>query len=192
MVPGDDGGGGDCGGGFAPGYLQHLRHRVALGFFWAALALLMASMALVVLAGNAIAFLVAWEVMALSSFALVASDHEQHTVRSAALVYLGATRVGTAFLMAGFLWAHQLCRELGVCALGALRGGGAGAGGADLPGAGGEGGLLAVPPLAADRAPGGAGARVGADERGDDQDRDLRHGAAAGARGRWTRRPSVR
>jgi hydrogenase-4 component B len=94
---------------FSPGYLEHLRHRVALGVFWAALALLMASMSLVVLAGNAIAFLVAWEVMALSSFALVATDHEQHAVRSAALVYLGATRVGTAFLMAGFLWAHQLC-----------------------------------------------------------------------------------
>src|SRR5690349_10995641 len=29
---------------FSPGYLHHLRHRVALGFLWAALALLMASM----------------------------------------------------------------------------------------------------------------------------------------------------
>ena len=46
--------------------------------------------------------------MALSSFALVAADHEQHSVRHAALVYLGATRAGTAFLMGGFLWAHLL------------------------------------------------------------------------------------
>src|SRR5205814_2178786 len=57
---------------FSPGYLHHLRSRVALGFLWAALSVLLASMALVVLAGNAIAFLVAWEVMALSSFTLVA------------------------------------------------------------------------------------------------------------------------
>src|SRR5438128_2502988 len=93
---------------FSPGYLHHLRHRVTLGFVWAALALLMASMSVVVLAANALVFLVAWELMAVSSFALVAADHEQHSVRHAALIYLGATRVGTAFLMAGFLWVHQL------------------------------------------------------------------------------------
>jgi hydrogenase-4 component B len=96
---------------FSPGYLHHLRHRVALGLVWSALALLMLSMSLVVLSANALAFLVAWELMALSSFALVASDHEQHSVQRAALVYLGATRVGTAFLMAGFIWAHQLTQS---------------------------------------------------------------------------------
>ncbi len=93
---------------FSPGYLHHLRKRVALGFVWSALALLMISMSMVVLSANALVFLVAWELMALSSFALVASDHEQHSVQRAALVYLGATRTGTAFLMAGFLWAHHL------------------------------------------------------------------------------------
>jgi hydrogenase-4 component B len=93
---------------FSPGYLHHLRHRVALGFVWAALALLMVSMSMVVLAANALVFMVAWELMAVSSFTLVAADHEQHSVRHAALIYLGATRVGTAFLMAGFLWAYQL------------------------------------------------------------------------------------
>ncbi|MHB1189837.1 MAG: proton-conducting transporter transmembrane domain-containing protein [Armatimonadota bacterium] len=93
---------------FSPGYLHHLRNRVALGFVWSALALLLASMSLVVLSANALVFMVAWELMALSSFALVASDHEQHSVQRAALVYLGATRAGTAFLMAGFLWAHHL------------------------------------------------------------------------------------
>jgi hydrogenase-4 component B len=93
---------------FSPGYLHHLRGRVALGYVWAALAVLLASMSVVVLAANAVTFLVAWEVMALSSFALVAADHQQRSVRQAALVYLGATRVGTAFLMGGFLWTHYL------------------------------------------------------------------------------------
>lgn len=93
---------------FTPGYLDHLRARVRLGFVWSALALLLASMAGVVLAANAITFLVAWELMALSSYALVASDNERQSIRTAAFVYLGATRVGTAALMAGFLWAHQL------------------------------------------------------------------------------------
>ena len=93
---------------FSPGYLHHLRKQVDLGFVWSALALLMMSMSLVVLSSNALVFLVAWELMALSSFALVASDHERRSVQHAALVYLGATRTGTAFLMAGFLWAHHL------------------------------------------------------------------------------------
>jgi hydrogenase-4 component B len=93
---------------FSPGYLHHLRHRIDRGFYWSAFALLLASMSVVALSANALLFLVAWEVMALSSFALVATDHEQHSVRHAALIYLGATRVGTAFLMGGFLWAYQL------------------------------------------------------------------------------------
>jgi hydrogenase-4 component B len=93
---------------FSPGYLSHLRKRVGLGFVWAAMSLLMISMSTVVLSTNAIVFLVTWELMALSSFALVASDHGQRSVQRAALVYLGATRTGTAFLMAGFLWTHHL------------------------------------------------------------------------------------
>ena len=101
---------------FSPGYLRHLRKRVALGFVWSALALLMISMSMVVLSANALFFLVAWELMALSSFALVASDHEQRSVQRAALVYLGATRTGTAFLMAGFLWAHHLTGSWDFCA----------------------------------------------------------------------------
>lgn len=93
---------------FSPGYLHHLRKRISLGLVWSALAVLMISMSLVVLSANALVFLVSWEMMALSSFALVASNHEKHSVQKAALVYLGATRTGTAFLMAGFLWAHHL------------------------------------------------------------------------------------
>ena len=93
---------------FTPGYLRHLEARVLVGSVWAWLALLFLSMTAVVLAANAIIFLVAWELMALSSFMLVASEHTQHQIRRAALVYLGATRAGTALLMAGFLWAHHL------------------------------------------------------------------------------------
>ena len=93
---------------FTPGYLRHLHARIPIGLVWAGMAVLFISMAGVVLADNAIAFLVLWELMALSSFVLVATDHAQHAIRRAALVYLGATRAGTALLMAGFLWAHAL------------------------------------------------------------------------------------
>ena len=93
---------------FTPGYLRHLATRIPTGLVWGGIALLFLSMVGVVLAGNALVFLVAWEVMAISSFMLVASDHTKQQIRHAALVYFGATRAGTGFLMLGFLWMHQL------------------------------------------------------------------------------------
>lgn len=93
---------------FSPGYLHHLRGKVSIGFFWAVFSALLISMSAVVISANAIVFLFAWEIMAISSFALVASDNESHSVRRAAITYLVATRAGTAFLMAGFLWAYKL------------------------------------------------------------------------------------
>jgi len=94
---------------FSHGYLLHLKHRIeSIGYIWAAMALLSASMAGVVLAANAVAFMVSWEIMAAASFLLVATDHDKKLIRSAAFIYLGATRTGTAFLMAGFLWAYHL------------------------------------------------------------------------------------
>ncbi|MHB8636191.1 MAG: proton-conducting transporter transmembrane domain-containing protein [Fimbriimonadaceae bacterium] len=93
---------------YTPGYLLHLRGRARPGFVWSGLALLFVSMAGVVTASNSIVFIAFWELMALSSFLLVATEHERQAVRRAAYIYLGATRIGSAFLMGGFLWAHAL------------------------------------------------------------------------------------
>ncbi|MBI3272477.1 MAG: hypothetical protein HYZ53_26030 [Planctomycetes bacterium] len=64
--------------------------------------LLVAAMVLVVTARNAVLFLLAWEVMALSSFFLIAYDHEREEVREAGRIYLLATHLGTAFLFVLF------------------------------------------------------------------------------------------
>lgn len=64
---------------------------------------LVASMALVFAAADAVLFLVAWEVMALSAFALVTFEHERVEVRSAGYVFLVASHLGTAFLFGLFL-----------------------------------------------------------------------------------------
>lgn len=64
---------------------------------------LVASMAVVVTARNAVLFLVAWEVMALASYFLVTFEDEQEDVRRAGWIYLVATHAGTACLMALFL-----------------------------------------------------------------------------------------
>ncbi len=69
---------------------------------WFFLSLLVASMIAVIIARNAILFLFAWEIMALSSFFLVCFDSEKESVRSAGWTYLVATHIGTAFLFLFF------------------------------------------------------------------------------------------
>jgi hydrogenase-4 component B len=64
--------------------------------------LLIASLALVVLAAGAIAFLFAWEVMALSAFFLVSTEEHKREARAAGWLYLVSTHVGTLFLFALF------------------------------------------------------------------------------------------
>jgi len=63
------------------------------------------SMALVTLADNALLFLFAWEVMAVSSFLLVLTEQEKPGVSRAAFAFLAATHVGTFALFALFSWA---------------------------------------------------------------------------------------
>lgn len=93
---------------FSPGYLKHLDETANRGLYWAAYLVFLASMALVILSADAVTFLVFWELMSISSAALVATNHREHAVQKSALIYLGSTRVATAFLSAGFLWMHSL------------------------------------------------------------------------------------
>ena len=64
--------------------------------------LLIAAMAMVTLANDAIAFLVAWEIMALTSYFLIATEDEKPQCRQAAWIYLVATHLGTLAIMAMF------------------------------------------------------------------------------------------
>jgi len=91
-------------------YLAGWRGKKSLGGATFFFHLLVASMLIVVLARNAVLFLVAWEVMALASFFLVTFEDEQESVREAGWIYLVATHLGTAFLLAFFL---VLGRETG-------------------------------------------------------------------------------
>ena len=71
------------------------------------LGLLIAALAGVVLAADGVAFLFAWEIMALSAFFLVTVEDEHAEVRQAGWIYLVAAHVGTLALFALFalLWA---------------------------------------------------------------------------------------
>ncbi|MFA5138564.1 MAG: proton-conducting transporter membrane subunit [Elusimicrobiota bacterium] len=87
---------------YGTGYLESYRHSKRLGWMWLCFDLLMLSMALVMSARNGVLFLAAWEGMALSSFFLVCSDHEAENVRQAGWVYLVASHLGTACILALF------------------------------------------------------------------------------------------
>lgn len=91
-------------------YLAAWRGKKSLGASWFFFNLLVASMAMVVLARNAVLFLVAWELMALTSFFLVTFEDEKQSVRDAGWTYLVASHLGTAFLLALFI---LLGREAG-------------------------------------------------------------------------------
>jgi len=68
-------------------------------FFFSILA---ASMALVVTAGNMIAFLLSWELMSLSSFFLVIHNYRSEESRKAGFLYFVFSHIGVMFLLAGF------------------------------------------------------------------------------------------
>ncbi|MCC6751432.1 MAG: hydrogenase [Deltaproteobacteria bacterium] len=61
-----------------------------------------AGMLLLVIARNAVLFLVGWEIMAASAFLLVSTEDEKPTAREVGFVYLLATRAGTLCLFAMF------------------------------------------------------------------------------------------
>src|SRR5437763_1508918 len=84
-------------------YMRAYRDEESAGSSWFFFDLLLASMAMVVVARNAVLFLVAWEVMALTSFFLVTFQDEEESVRSAGWTYRVASHLGTACLLALFI-----------------------------------------------------------------------------------------
>ena len=64
--------------------------------------LFLAGMAMVLLADDAYAFMVAWEVMALSSYFLVTTDHKIPEIRRAGFLYLLIAHVGAISLLLTF------------------------------------------------------------------------------------------
>ncbi len=84
------------------GYWPQAEHRAngrKLRLFYG---LLTASIALLLVARNAMLFLAGWEAMALCAFLTVTTEDEEAQVRSAGFLYLCATRAGTLCIFAFF------------------------------------------------------------------------------------------
>jgi hydrogenase-4 component B len=93
---------------YGAGYLKHHDQRGSAGS-WLWFGLLVSSMMTVCLAGNALLFLTAWEVMTLSSFFLVAFERHDERARKAAWMYMVASHLGTAFLLVLFVTLSKNC-----------------------------------------------------------------------------------
>ena len=91
---------------YSIGYFRSWQRRNP-GRFWLFYNLLVASMAVVLTANNGVLFLVAWEAMSLASFFLVIFEDWEANARQAGWVYLVATHIGTAFLIALFIALGQ-------------------------------------------------------------------------------------
>ncbi len=88
---------------YGPAYVRGFEHGrdslVVLGGF---AGVFLAGMLLVVLADDAFLFMVAWEVMSLSSYFLVAFHHDHAANRRAAFLYLLMAHVGGLAILLGF------------------------------------------------------------------------------------------
>jgi hydrogenase-4 component B len=86
---------------FCAGYFR--RHqRSSLGLLCCQYHLFLASMGFVLLADDAYAFMVAWEVMALSSYFLVTSEHLHPENRQAGFLYLLMAHLGALSILLSF------------------------------------------------------------------------------------------
>lgn len=88
---------------YSIGYLKAGHSRGGRVLAWSLMAAFVLSMALVVTAGNAFLFLVAWELMSLLSYFLVVFDHKHEKSVRAGTIYIVMTHIGTAFITAAFL-----------------------------------------------------------------------------------------
>jgi len=83
-------------------YMKPLAGKKPLGMAWAMFNLLTAAMIMVLVSADAVLFVTAWEVMAVSSFALVIFEHEKPAARKAGLIYLIAGGAGALLLLLMF------------------------------------------------------------------------------------------
>jgi hydrogenase-4 component B len=92
---------------YSLGYAKELHARRNTGLLVMLYNLFLLSMSGVVLAGHAFLFLFFWEGMSLSTFFLIAYEHEEPASRRAAFLYVVMTHLGTAFLVVMFVLLYS-------------------------------------------------------------------------------------
>jgi hydrogenase-4 component B len=89
------------------GYMEsYIKERSAVLLHWILFLLFQTSMLWVCMVQNALAFLIVWELMSLSSFLLVIFDHANKKVLQAGINYLVQMHIGVVFLTIAFIWVY--------------------------------------------------------------------------------------
>jgi formate hydrogenlyase subunit 3/multisubunit Na+/H+ antiporter MnhD subunit len=92
---------------YGKGYLQAYKETDAkLNLHWIMFTLFQMSMIWVCMLQNSFAFLIAWEIMSLSSMLLVIFDHTNPKTIKAGINYLVQMHISVVFLTVGFLWVY--------------------------------------------------------------------------------------
>lgn len=87
------------------GYMKSYENRNHdLSLHWVMFVLFHASMLWVCMLRNGLAFLIAWEIMTISSLILVLFDHAKTNTLKAGINYLVQMHLGVAFLTVAFIW----------------------------------------------------------------------------------------
>jgi hydrogenase-4 component B len=89
------------------GYVRGFYGRKNVGVLAAFYNALLMATTLVFTSSNAFFFLIAWEIMALTSYCLVSFEHEQAETRNAGVLYFAMSHIGTGCLILGFLLLFQ-------------------------------------------------------------------------------------
>lgn len=87
---------------YATGYTSAYESRYSTRWMAFSFGLFLLTMSLVACAANAVTFLLCWELMALSSFFLVVTEHDRDDAVRAGLWYLAMTHAGLLALLAAF------------------------------------------------------------------------------------------
>lgn len=88
---------------YSVSYLRHGAASRVPGLFSCFFNLMLMSLTLVFTASNVIFFLIAWELVVVTSYFLVVIDHQSTEVRKGGLLYILMSRGGTGLLFLGFL-----------------------------------------------------------------------------------------
>jgi hydrogenase-4 component B len=103
---------------FSAVYLVKYRSHYSLAYFGILYHALFASIVLILIAGDAIAFLVSWETMSIASYLLVNFEYEREESSQAGFVMLAMSEAGTIAVAIAFL---LLAGTAGALAFGSLR-----------------------------------------------------------------------
>lgn len=88
---------------YSVAYLREYRGHYSMGRMGFLFNIFVLSLYMVLTAGNAVLFLVMWEIMSVSSYLLVVYEWRRSDSVSSGLLYLVMTHVGTAFIAGAFL-----------------------------------------------------------------------------------------